>query len=114
MEAIRGFKKKELQKPGEREVKRKKKQHEDVTDISGKAMSGAAGDFMSDLAKQLSLRRKGISGAGKTGTGNEGTEANSGRRAQNPMDRLSTLIPPPPLQPTVDCTNSHEDDWGDS
>jgi len=60
MAAIRGFEKNRLSRAGERKVKKKKK-HEDSVDSSGKGLgSGSGGDLMSDLARQLSLRRKGI------------------------------------------------------
>lgn len=116
--AIRDFNKTQLSRAGERKIKKKKK-HEDMVDTAGKAAgsSGGGGDLMSDLAAKLQMRRKGISGgAGKAGSGNGGgaSDTDAGRRAQNPMDRVSKMIPPPPPKPTVDRTSSHEDDWLDS
>lgn len=115
---IRGFKKTKLTRASERKIKKKKKKkHEDVVDSSAK-VPGSGGDLMSDLAAKLQMRRKGISGgAGKTGTGNGGggaSDMDTGRRAQNPMDRVSKLIPPPPPKPIVDLSSSRDDDWLDS
>jgi len=115
--AIRGFEKTKLTQAGERKIKRKKK-HEDVVDTSSKAAAGGSGDLMSDLAAKLQMRRKGISGgAGKAGSGNGrggASDMDTGRTAQNPMDRVSKLIPPPPPKPTVDRSSSYDDDWLDS
>lgn len=112
---IRDFKKTKLSRAGERNIKKKQK-HEDVADTAGKP-SGGGGDLMSDLAAKLQMRRKGISGAaGKTGSGNGGSAASdtdAGRRAQNPLDRVSKLIPPPPPKRTVHHSESHDDDWLD-
>jgi len=117
MAAIRGFEKNRLSRAGERKVKKKKK-HEDVVDSAVKAGGGGGGDLMSDLTNKLRLRRQGISGgAGKTSSGDGGAgavETDMGRRSQNPMDRVSKLIPPPPPKPHVDRSSSHDDDWFDS
>jgi len=117
MAAIRGFEKNRLSRAGEGKVKKKKK-HEDSVDSSSRALGGGGGgDLMSDLARQLSLRRKGISGgAGKTSGGDGGASDTDtgGRRPQNPLDRVSKLIPPPPPKPHTDRRSSHDDDWLDS
>lgn len=115
--AIRGFKKTKLSRASERKVKKKKK-HEDTVNTAGKA-SGGGGDFMSDLNAKLLMRRKGISGgAGKAGGGNGSggsSDADFGRRSQNPLDRVSKLIPPPPPKPAADHSSDlHDDDWLDS
>jgi len=113
--AIRGFEMTKL-RTGERKLKRKKKR-EDVADSSGKALGGG-GDLMSDLTKQLQLRRIGISGgSGKTSSGDGASGASdtdTGRRSQNALGRVSELIPPPPPKPHTDRLDSHDDDWLDS
>ena len=104
--AIRGFTKTKL----------KKKKHEDSVDTAGQAMGGGGGggDLMSDLAAKLQMRRKGISGgAGKT-SGDSGTDTDTGRKPQNPLDGVSKLIPPPRPKATTNRRDSHDDDWADS
>jgi len=112
---IRNFdKNKKLKKSnqaGERELKKKKK-HKDVVDAPGK-VAGGGGDLMSDLANRLRMRRKGISGGGaKPGAGASDTD--TGRRPQNPLDRMSQLIPSLPPKPSADHSDLHDDDWMDS
>ena len=106
--AIRDFEKNKLSRAGE-------KKHEDTVDTAGKG-AGGGGDLMSDLAAKLQMRRKGISGgAGKAGAGNGSggaSDADTGRRPQNPLDRVSKLIPPPPPKPTVDHSGDLHDDDG--
>jgi hypothetical protein len=118
LDAIRGFEKTKLHRAEERKVAKKKKRHDDVVDSAGHANAGGS-DLMSDLAAQLKLRRKGISGAGKASaaggnTGDSsGADSDSGRRIRNPLDRLSRLIPPPPPKPS-EPRGSHDEDWADS
>jgi len=103
-----------LSRPSETKIKKKKK-HEDAVDTTGKTVGGGGGDLMSDLAAKLQLRRKGISGgAGKANSGNGGggtSDTDTGRRPQNPLDRVSSLIPPPPPKPAIDRSASQDDDW---
>lgn len=117
LQAICSFDKKKLSRAGERKIKKKKK-HEDVVDTAGTAPGGGgSGDYMSDLKNKLRQRRMGISGgAGKTGGSNGGgaaSEADTGRRSQNPLDQLSKLIPPPAPKPRLDLSSSHDDSWHD-
>ena len=118
LDAIRGFQKTKLQSVDERKVAKKKKRHDDAVDgAGGRGGATGGGDLMSDLAAQLKLRRKGISGAGKpTGnsTADSGGDSDSGRRNRNPLDRLAKLIPPPPAPKPKDPGDSRDEDWMDS
>lgn len=122
--SIRGFEKSKLQKAGGRKIARKKKKHDDAATDGGGGAPGKSGggglDLMSDLAAKLQLRRKGISGAGKTAAsssagatsdGGDSDAGNRGRISRNPLDRISKLLPPPPPVAAADANDTHDDDW---
>ena len=95
MDAIRkagGSGKAKLRSVEDRKVEAKKKKQEE------KAQGG--GDLMADLHAKLSMRRKGISGANKLPEGSA-------------MDKISAMIPPPPIKERAASTSAteEEDEW---
>lgn len=86
----------------DRKIEAKKKKQEEK-------VSGGGGDLMTDLFAKLSMRRKGISGAVRTGSASESSSEVPSGGAKSAMDRISAMIPAPPKpsQPEVQS----EDDW---
>ncbi|XP_022915141.2 WASH complex subunit 1 [Onthophagus taurus] len=63
----------------------------------------SGGDLMADLHSKLLMRRKGISGAEKA----NGIEPGSA------MDRISAMLPPPPVKSEQSESGTTDDDWED-
>lgn len=83
MDAIRNAGgKMKLRSAAERKKESKKKKQEESTK--------GGGDLMSDLAEQLRMRRKGISGGDARGG------SHSAKGSKNILDKISDIIPPPP------------------
>lgn len=99
MDAIRkagGTKGAGLRSAKEKSDDRKKKKKEQKQS-SGGGSGGGGGDLMSDLFSKLTMRRKGISGSGKTGeSSGEKNESSSSGGANSAMDKISSMIPAPP------------------
>lgn len=83
------------------EVKKKKEEE--------KVVVASSGDLMTDLFNKLQLRRKGISGATKPT--DAAASQDSPMSMLSAMDKVSAMIPPPPVQMNKDETDNNSDDW---
>ena len=116
LESIRaagGAGKAKLKKAKDRKIELKKKKEEEKSGggataaASGDGGGGGkgGGDLMSDLFSALTMRRKGISGTGKSGGGGGGPDK---AEAGDVMDKISAMIPPPP---TPSQSHQADEDW---
>lgn len=97
MDAIRNAGSKvKLRSVAERKKESKKKKQEESTK--------GGGDLMSDLAEQLRMRRKGISGGDARGSG-------SGKGSKSILDKMADIIPPPPSD--SNSAGQHSSDFKD-
>ncbi|KAH3881712.1 WASH complex subunit 1-like [Dreissena polymorpha] len=121
MDAIRkagGAGKAGLKSAKEKKDEAKKKRKEEKNASGGSSSGGVSkggGDLMSDLFSKLTMRRRGISGEKKPGdsggSGGEKGESITGG-ANGAMDKISSMIPPPPKMETVaERTGGDEEDW---
>ncbi|KAL8222159.1 UNVERIFIED_CONTAM: WASH complex subunit 1 [Gekko kuhli] len=104
LESIRqagGIGKAKLRSVKERKLEKKKQKEQEQVRATGQG-----GDLMSDLFNKLVLRRKGISGKGPGGGGDNNAPGAPG----GAFGRISDTIPPlpPPQQPP---SEEDEDDW---
>lgn len=93
---------------------RKKKRDDVAMETTASGAGSGGGDLMSDLANKLRLRRKGISGTNRGGLSDSGGGTSAGGvDAGGVMSRISTLIPPPPSNPSGQSSASRHTDEGD-
>jgi hypothetical protein len=62
---------------------------------------------MGDLMSKLTMRRKGISGGAKAAPAEDPVERGGG----GAMDKISGMIPPPPVLGAESDQEDNEDDW---
>ena len=103
MSAIRaagGSGKVKLKSVKERKLAKKAKKEKE-------SVASGGGDLMSDLAAQLSMRRKGISGAK-----GEASASSDHPSTGSAMDRIAAMIPAPPKDDfTESIRSTASDDW---
>ena len=94
-----------LKKANKRKEETKKKIKEEKS-----TGGGGGGDLMGDLFAKLSMRRKGISGTKQAGDGGGGDKSESAGGG-NAMDKINSMIPPPPKPHAGSVGPGDEDDW---
>ena len=114
MDAIRkagGTKGAGLKSAKDKHDEKKKKKKEEKQSSGGASKGG--GDLMGDLFAKLTMRRKGISGSGKTG--DAGGEKSEGAGVGGAMDKISSMIPAPPKPAEAESSSptggDDDDDW---
>lgn len=114
MDAIRkagGTKGAGLKNAKDKHDEKKKKKKEEKQSSGGASKGG--GDLMGDLFAKLTMRRKGISGSGKTGDGGGGGGKSEGAGVGDAMDKISSMIPAPPkpAESSSPTGGDEEEDW---
>lgn len=109
-----------LKSAKDRKISNKKKKQEEKeqggdgsSSGGGGGGGGGGGDLMGDLFSKLTMRRKGISGT--KAADNKGSGADSGGASNSgggsAMDKISSMIPPPPKMNVPAADGSDDDNW---